>query len=102
MHFDQQNPMFSNCGCIMEGQSLAANMSSLGDGSSGDMSSELASNSDDMPLDYIAQFYHSSAMLGFCGRIERCNLVAAFAVIIGLAILTEYSRTVPLFFISLR
>ena len=88
MHFDQQNPMFSNCGCIMEGQSLAANMSSLGDGSSGDMSSELASN--------------SSAMLGFCGRMERCNLVAAFAIIIGLAILTEYSRTVPLFFISLR
>ena len=43
-----------------------------------------------------------TATQGFCGRIENCSLVAAFAIIIGLAILLNYSRTVPLFFISIR
>ena len=80
--------MFYNCGCILEGLSLSANTSSSDDGSSGDMSSELASN--------------ISATLGFCNRMERCNLVAVFLILIGLAVALNYCRTVPLFFISLR
>ena len=43
-----------------------------------------------------------SAVQGFCRRMEQCSLVAAFVVIIGLAIFLNYTRTVPLFFISIR
>ena len=75
-----QNPRFFDCGCIAE--TFLSNMS------------------DDSSSGMAAANY--SAMPGFCGRMEQCSLVAAFVVIIGLAILLNYTRTVPLFFVGIR
>ena len=79
-----QNPVFLDCGCVMG--NITQNMSGLQD-SSGDMS-----------------FEGGSAVPGFCSasRVERCTLVAVMLTIIGLAILLQYTRTVPILFVSMR
>ena len=77
-----QNQAFSDCGCVLG--NILANISSIHE-SSGDMGLERA-----------------TAMPGFCNRQEQCNLVAPFLLILGVAILLQYCRTVPLLFVSMR
>ena len=79
-----QDPSFSECGCVME--NLFANLTSMN--TSGDMDT--------------GSFSNASAMPGFCNRMERCSLVGAFALVVGMAILLNYARVVPILFITIR
>ena len=75
-----QNITFSECGCVME--SLIANMNS----SMGSAMNNI----------------QATAVNSACESSTQCNLLAAFLLPIGLALILQYSRAVPLVYITIR